>query len=919
MREPSATQPSVGRPLWSVGLMCIVFLLLLLLLYGLQSAAPALASGSPAADRPLHRVSTSFVHLVKSHMVTGSDTWSPVDNLVFNGGQVLGVAAHPTISGTLYAAVSNVDSYDSSPSTLYKSEDGGASWVAVLETMQQLYSVAAAGSNVYAGAFNTGDTHAVLYASQDSGITWMPVLTLTNRGVFPSISVAAFDPDTAVAGGWAYDNSGEQSGRVYRTSDGGLTWNEVLRVTYPGSEGQIDAVMIHPITPTLVYAAVRDTFTGDSSIYRSSDGGFTWSAAFLVPGAQVMSFAANTLMPEMIYAGTGSTPMTGGPSQTYRSLDGGLTWTAVFTEAGGDLLFVPPTSVFAAPNWGQIWYSDQSGEPGTWISLGNTPGVASFTADLLANALYVGTYDQGVSKSSDNGLVWNPANNNIWTPVTARNVVVDPLDANTLFVAGRQAGGWLSDDGTASWTQVMFRDTLAFAINPANDNVVYAGVSSCNDAVVQRSSDGGLTYTPVYTPSFFAPDCSNGSAEVYATAVSQSSPNIVYAAGVQWPAGGPSEAFVARSLDNGFTWNAVWSLPASSRGTSLAIDPLNANVIFAGGEDCSSGSCEGVVYRSDNGGVNWNQVLSTEHTVKSIVIDWANSDNVYVADEGYEVRKSSDGGDTWTVILANWLPPDYPPSGDQLAVDPNLPNHIYVAGWGYIGESSDGGQTWSRWDAPINNGMPPMPPNVLAVDYGFPVQTLYSGPNGLYAYTRAAPQFGNRYVAISGTDDLNACTDPGNPCRTIAYAVSIANPGEIIRVAQGTYLENLTINKSLTLEGGYEAVGWTRNIDLYETIIDGSNSPTIPGDWDGSWMFAPTVISDTGAFRMWFSGSDDFGNSSQGEATSLDGVTWTKNPGNPLLPGFETAVLKEGPSDYKMWVSRDGGIYRAVSADGLVW
>ncbi|MCA9975445.1 MAG: hypothetical protein KC413_06830, partial [Anaerolineales bacterium] len=144
MREPSATQPSVGRPLWSVGLMCIVFLLLLLLLYGLQSAAPALASGSSTADRPLHRVSTSFVHLVKSHMVTGSDTWSPVDNLVFNGGQVLGVAAHPTISGTLYAAVSNVDSYDSSPSTLYKSEDGGASWVAVLETMQQLYSVAAA-------------------------------------------------------------------------------------------------------------------------------------------------------------------------------------------------------------------------------------------------------------------------------------------------------------------------------------------------------------------------------------------------------------------------------------------------------------------------------------------------------------------------------------------------------------------------------------------------------------------------------------------------------------------------------------------------------------------------------------------------------------------------------------------------------
>lgn len=101
------------------------------------------------------------------------------------------------------------------------------------------------------------------------------------------------------------------------------------------------------------------------------------------------------------------------------------------------------------------------------------------------------------------------------------------------------------------------------------------------------------------------------------------------------------------------------------------------------------------------------------------------------------------------------------------------------------------------------------------------------------------PPPGTRYVATTGSDAANDCLTPGSPCATIAYSITQANPGETIIVAAGTYPENVTVNKSLTLRGaqaGVDARGRTASESIIApasgaalTLVTGSAGATIDG------------------------------------------------------------------------------------------
>jgi len=85
-------------------------------------------------------------------------------------------------------------------------------------------------------------------------------------------------------------------------------------------------------------------------------------------------------------------------------------------------------------------------------------------------------------------------------------------------------------------------------------------------------------------------------------------------------------------------------------------------------------------------------------------------------------------------------------------------------------------------------------------------------------------------AAASAAPAAIRCVTPGGTggCyTTIQAAVNAANPGDTVRVAQGVYIENVVVNKSITLEGGWNTGFTSRNWDLYTTVVNGNRASTV--------------------------------------------------------------------------------------------
>jgi hypothetical protein len=131
-----------------------------------------------------------------------------------------------------------------------------------------------------------------------------------------------------------------------------------------------------------------------------------------------------------------------------------------------------------------------------------------------------------------------------------------------------------------------------------------------------------------------------------------------------------------------------------------------------------------------------------------------------------------------------------------------------------------------------------------------------------------------------------------------------------------------------------QRIGYATSPDGINWTDHGQVLGPSPG-WDGDTVTGPCVILDNGTYKMWYNGRNGSGTSNCiGYATSTDGATWTKHPGNPVLapsPGqwdavhvFEPVVLLRGGS-YEMWYSGYDGSTAygrhgyATSSDGINW
>jgi photosystem II stability/assembly factor-like uncharacterized protein len=491
-----------------------------------------------------------------------------------------------------------------------------------------------------------------------------------------------------------------------------------------------------------------------------------------------------------------------------------------------------------------LYSSTAGGDPGTWAYVGGVGDSASlrFTLDPGANpvALYAGGFYRGAWKSTNGGRNWQEYNNGIQMLETLADIDLDPQNPERIFVGGET--GWRTTDGGQSWSYVI--DAYpAFAIHSTDSNIVLVGVSSGSERTILRSSDGGLTFTPVFTPTFLQPGGPGGSQAILDIEYAPSDGNIVYAGGKQDPGWQGQQAVVLRSATAGLYWTEVLTRPADSFVGALAVDPTTPDVLYAGIESCQDGFCQESIYRTKDGGASWQETLTaTTGFFRAIAVDPQKPWVVYAGTDWSYMYKSTDGGDTWVLVRTccplGWFP----------TLDAHVPSYIYIVGnASFVGESRDGGLTWSGADTPLCQGAPRQNPGDLAVDDDTLTQTLYGGFAGLWVYQRAAPQPGE---PVTGTVSPSA---PSAPVGETVQVGGLVVDGHENWVANGTVVTFTTSPEGTFEDGAVQAAAASQDSQVVtRTTLDGQVWATLRGVQYGTAIVTMTVDGVYGMTEVQF-------------------------------------------------------------------
>jgi photosystem II stability/assembly factor-like uncharacterized protein len=250
--------------------------------------------------------------------------------------------------------------------------------------------------------------------------------------------------------------------------------------------------------------------------------------------------------------------------------------------------------------------------------------------------------------------------------------------------------------------------TRAAAGVPSQPNVFY--MAQVNGGV-WKSDDYGRTWNPIFD---HEPTQSIG-----AIAVATSDPNIIYASsgeGLHRPDLSVGNG-IYKSTDAGKTWTHLRGLEDGQQIPALAVDPRDANKVFAAVLGHPYGpSQERGIYLSTDGGQNWRRVISKDENTggSDVEIDPSNPEVVYASmwevregpwEDGNEFNgpggglfKSTDGGNNWK-LLSSGLPKDL--SQIYVAIAPSDPKRLYATlstASGKLGvyRSDDAGENWSQ-------------------------------------------------------------------------------------------------------------------------------------------------------------------------------------------------------------------------------
>ena len=448
---------------------------------------------------------------------------------------------------------------------VYKSVDGGDTWEQKLFVSDSTGIIDMAihptnGDIIYAASWERirrpeyrqyGGETSRLYRSLDGGDTW---IEMTNGlPSLPSekgrISIAISQSNPEVLYSRYADATGNIQG-VYKTVDGGDVWTEVngSGLQNVGFHWWFRGVVIDPDDENIIYNV-------DFNVQKSTDGGANWSPAF--PGAHVdqHALAFNRMVPGAVVLGN----------------DGGVYYSADDGASYLKDVSLPITQFYRvhvdAQNDAKVYGGAQdnntirttTGSVDDWTAIYGGDGFQSLVDPTNTAVIYALSQRGNLGKSINNGANFSGATNGIsgsdrknWdTPI-----VMDPFDsqilyygANRLYKTTNAAGNWtaISPDLTngSGGGNLTFGTIISISVSPINTDTIYVGT---DDGNVWITNNGGGNWTNV--------SASLPNRWVTKVLASRSDLNTVYAtfSGYRY---GEDNGHVYKSDDNGSNWTDI--------------------------------------------------------------------------------------------------------------------------------------------------------------------------------------------------------------------------------------------------------------------------------------------------------------------------------------------------------------------------
>ncbi|MFZ1704906.1 MAG: hypothetical protein WAT79_11210 [Saprospiraceae bacterium] len=605
--------------------------------------------------------------------------------------------------------------------------------------------------------------------------------------------------------------------------------------------------------------------------------------------------------------------------KTYKNGDRSMTanWTSLgpTTTPGGysgigriNCVAFHPTNaniIWVGSPGGGLWKSTDGGS--TWNTTFDNQVVLGVSAIVIhpttPNTMYIATgdgdgsdtYSTGVLKSLDGGVTWNTTGLN-WAVTNQRRIrrlIMDPDDSNMLLAATTN-GLYRTTNGGTNWTQMNASSFYDVEANPdASSNTFYASTSSA----IYRSTNNGANWTNVQTIS--------GSNRI-SLAVSPNNISYVYALSSLSSNNGFNGIYRSENSGASYTVRATtpnllgWNANGGDTGgqgwydLALAVDPTDAEIVYTGGVNC---------WKSTNGGTGWSlrthwsgssgvQTIHADHHV----LEWQDNTTLWLGCDG-GVYKTTNGGVNWT-NRSNGLIISQMYRIDVSQLDTKLITGLQDNGTKVMSTSG----TWS--DAIGGDGMDcAIRPDVTTVLYG-------SYQNGRFSRsTNSGTSFSSITVPDQGSGAwITPITIDPNNTQTIFIAFNRVHKSTNQGSAWTTISDNLNSSDLTYIQvapSNSDYIYTGRTNALYRTIDGGSSwtTMTVPtGSGYNDLSISPTDPNTIWIVRTGYNSGSKVYKSTNG------GSTWTNISGT--LPNLAAnCIIYQNNTADGIYVGMDVGIY----------